>query len=220
MHLSEGILPLRWAGFWYALAAPFVIKGIFDVKSKAKLNPHFTPLMGLMAAAVFIISCMPVPVPFTGTCSHPCGTGIAAILLGPVMSILVASVALFIQALFLAHGGITTWGANVFSMGVIGSFAGYIIFKILKDFKISLFICGFCAGLLANWATYAATSFELALGLHGQKPFGALFTAILVAFIPTQLPLGIMEGFLTGGMISFIAKRRPDILKALSDYKK
>lgn len=220
MHISEGLLPLRWAGFWYVVSIPFVIKGILNVKSKVKLNPHFTPLMGLMAAAVFIISCMPVPVPLTGTCAHPCGTGIAAILLGPAMSISVASVALFIQALFLAHGGITTWGANIFSMGVVGSFTGYITYKILKDFKMSLFICGFCAGLLANWATYAATSFELALALHGQKPVGAIFMAILAAFIPTQLPLGILEGFLTGGMINFIAKRRPDILKVLSNYKK
>lgn len=220
MHLSEGILPLRWAGLWYALAAPFVVKGVVDVKRKAKLNPHFKPLVGLMAAAVFIISCMPVPVPTAGTCSHPCGTGISAILIGPIMSILVASVALFIQAIFLAHGGITTWGADIVSMGVAGSFLGYITFKILKDLKAPLFIAGFCAGLLADWATYATTSFELASALHGNKPLGPLFMAVLVAFIPTQLPLGILEGFLTGGMISFIAKRRPDILQALWLNKK
>lgn len=216
MHISEGILPIRWAGLWYAVSAPFVLKGIVNVKSKAKTNLHFKPLMGLMAAAVFIISCMPIPVPVAGTCSHPCGTAIAAILIGPIMSILVASVALFIQALFLAHGGITTWGANIVSMGVAGSFAGYFTFKALKGFKIPIFMCGFCAGLLADWATYATTAFELASALHGGKPLGSSFMTVLLAFIPTQLPLGILEGFLTGGMISFVAKRRPDILRALS----
>ena len=215
MHLSEGILPLNWAGIWYAAAIPFIVKGIADVKKKSVKLAHFKPLMGLMAAAVFIISCMPVPVPTAGTCSHPCGSGIAAILIGPIMSILVTSLALFIQALFMAHGGITTWGADIVSMGVAGSFAGYLTFKILKGLKMPLFICGFCAGLLADWATYATTSFELASALHGSKPLGGVFMAILIAFIPTQLPLGILEGFLTGGMISFVAKRRPDILKAL-----
>lgn len=216
MHLSEGILPLRWAAVWYAVAIPFVARGLADVKKISKAHPHFKPLLGLMAAAVFIISCMPVPVPTAGTCSHPCGTGMSAILIGPVMSILVTSVALFIQALFLAHGGITTWGADIVSMGVAGSFAGYGTFRILRILKIPVFICGFCAGLLADWATYTATSFELASALHGAKPFGSVFAAVLVAFIPTQLPLGILEGFVTGGMISFVARRRPDILEALS----
>lgn len=219
MHLSEGILPLKWAGAWYAVAIPFVLKGIADVKKKTKEIPHFKPLLGMMAAAVFIISCMPVPVPTAGTCSHPCGTGISAILIGPIMSILVTSIALFIQALFLAHGGFTTWGADIASMGIAGSFAGYFTFRILKKFKAPLFICGFFAGLLADWATYATTSFELASALRASKPLGAAFTAVLIAFIPTQLPLGILEGFLTGGMISFVAKRRPDILKSLWEKK-
>lgn len=219
MHLSEGILPLRWAGLWYAVAAPFVVKGVVDVNKKAETNPYFKPLLGLMAAAVFIISCMPVPVPTAGTCSHPCGTGMSAILVGPMMSILITSIALFMQALFLAHGGITTWGADIVSMGIAGSFTGYIVFKTLRRLKASLFLSGFVAGLLADWATYAATSFELASALHGNKPLGPLFMTILIAFIPTQLPLGILEGFLTGGMIVFVAKRRPDILASLGIIK-
>ncbi len=215
MHLSEGILPMKWAAAWYAVAIPFVAKGIADVKKKAKAEPYFKPLLGMMAAAVFIISCMPVPVPTAGTCSHPCGTGMSAILIGPVMSILVTSIALFIQALFLAHGGITTWGADIASMGIAGSFAAYFTFKLLRRFKFSFFASGFVAGVLADWATYATTSFELASALHGNKPLGRLFITILIAFIPTQLPLGILEGFLTGGMAAFVARRRPDILMKL-----
>lgn len=219
MHISEGILPFKWAGLWYLVALPFLIKGIFDIKRRSKETPSFKPLLGLVGAVVFIISCMPVPVPTAGTCSHPAGTGISAILLGPIMSIFVASIALLIQALFLAHGGITTWGASIVSMGIAGSFAAYFAFKILRKFKVPLFVCGFAAGLLANWATYTTTSFELALALHGSKPMFPLFMTILVAFIPTQLPLGILEGFLTGGMVVFVAKRRPDILSSLGVVK-
>jgi cobalt/nickel transport system permease protein len=216
MHLSEGILPLKWAAAWYAVAVPFIAKGIGDIKKRAAKTPGFKALLGLMAAAVFILSCMPVPVPSAGSCSHPCGTGISAILVGPVISVIITTVALLIQALFLAHGGITTLGANIVSMGIAGSFAGYFAFWILRRFKLSFFISGFVAGILADWATYAVTSFELALGLHGDKPFIPMLKTVLIAFIPTQLPLGILEGFLTGAMIAFIAKRRPDILNALS----
>src|SRR3990167_1116774 len=216
MHISEGILPMKWAGLWYLVALPFLVKGIRDIKKKSAVNPHFKVLLGLMGAVVFIISCMPVPVPTAGTCSHPAGTGISAVLVGPVMSILVTSIALLIQALFLAHGGLTTWGADIVSMGVIGSFAAYFSFRILQKLKAPLFLCGFIAGLLADWATYATTSFELASALHGSKSMLSLFYTILVAFIPTQLPLGILEGFLTGGMVVFVYKRRPDILLQLS----
>lgn len=219
MHISEGILPLKWAGLWYLVAIPFLIKGIFDIKKKSRMTPSFKSLLGLMGAVVFIISCMPVPVPTAGTCSHPAGTGISAILIGPLMSVFVTSIALLIQALFLAHGGITTWGADIVSMGIAGSFAGYAAFKILRRFKVPLFVCGFMAGLLADWATYATTSFELASALHGSKSLFSLFSAILIAFIPTQLPLGILEGFLTGGMVVFVAKRRPDILISLGVLK-
>lgn len=220
MHISEGILPMRWAGLWYLIALPFVIKGIVDIKKKAEINPNFKVLLGLMGAVIFIISCMPVPVPTAGTCSHPAGTGISTVLVGPVMSILVTSIALLIQALFLAHGGLTTWGADIVSMGVAGSFAAYFGFRILQKLRAPLFVSGFVAGLLADWATYITTSFELASALHGSKSMIALFYTILVAFIPTQLPLGILEGFLTGGMIVFVYKRRPDILRSLGVIKK
>lgn len=219
MHISEGILPLKWAGLWSLIALPFLIKGISEVKEKSKKIPSFKPFLGLMGAVIFIISCMPVPVPTAGTCSHPAGTGISAIMIGPVMSIFVTSIALLIQALFLAHGGLTTWGADIVSMGVVGSFAGYFAFKVLRRFNASLFISGFAAGVLADWATYLATSFELASALHGSNPMTPLFMTILVAFIPTQLPLGILEGFLTGGMIVFVYKRRPDILLSLGVIK-
>src|SRR3989338_7586590 len=215
MHISEGILPFKWAGLWYVAAIPFLIKGIFDIKKRARLIPGFKPLFGLMGALIFVISCMPVPVPTAGTCSHPAGTGISAILVGPIMSVFVTSIALFIQALFLAHGGITTWGADIVSMGIAGSFAGYIAFKILRKFKLPLFVSGFAAGLLADWATYITTSFELASALDGSKSVFSLFCTVLIAFIPTQLPLGILEGFMTGGMVVFVHKRRPDILTSL-----
>ncbi len=212
MHISEGILPFNWAALWYAVAAPFVAFGLLRLKKISTSDLSFKPLVGLMAAVVFIISCMPVPVPTAGTCSHPCGTGISGILLGPAISILVAAAALLIQALFLAHGGLSTWGADIVSMGVVGSFAGYLTFKALRSMNANMAVSGFMAGLFADWATYITTSVELASGIGGNSPFLPLFRKILIAFIPTQLPLGILEGAMTAGMIVLLYKKRPDLL--------
>ncbi len=212
MHISEGILPFNWAAFWFAIAIPFVAFGLYRLKKLSNSDLSFKPLVGLMAAVVFIISCMPIPVPTAGTCSHPAGTGISGILLGPTISILVTAVALLIQALFLAHGGLSTWGADIVSMGVMGSFAGFLTFKTLRSMKVNMAVSGFMAGLLADWATYFTTSVELASGIRGDSPFMPLFWKILIAFIPTQLPLGILEGSMTAGMVVLLYKRRPDLL--------
>jgi cobalt/nickel transport system permease protein len=219
MHITEGLLPMSWAVWWFVVAAPFVVYGLFRLKKMSAIDLSFKPLLGLMAAIVFVFSCMPIPVPTAGTCSHPCGTGLSAILLGPGISVLVATVALLLQALFLAHGGLSTLGANIVSMGVMGSFAGYLMFKALRGFEVNLGVSGFVAGLLADWATYLATSVELASGIKGDSPFTPIFWKILIAFIPTQLPLGILEGALTGGMLVFLYKRRPDLLVKMGVIK-
>ncbi len=219
MHISEGILPFNWAAFWFLVAAPFVTYGLYKLKKVSNIDLSFTPLVGLMAAVVFIISCMPIPVPTAGTCSHPCGTGMSGILLGPAISVLVASVALLIQALFLAHGGLSTWGANIVSMGIMGSFAGFLTFKALRSIKMNMAISGFMAGLFADWATYLATSAELASGIRGDSPFLPLFYKILIAFIPTQLPLGVLEGAMTAGMVVLLYKKRPDLLVKMKVLK-
>ncbi len=212
MHISEGILPIDWASIWFLVAAPFVGYGLYALKKQAAKDLSFKPLVGLMAAVVFIISCMPIPVPTAGTCSHPCGTGLSAILLGPFISVLVAAAALLIQALFLSHGGLSTWGANIVSMGIMGSFAGYLTFRALRSMKASLAVSGFMAGLFADWATYMTTSAELASGIRGDSPFLPLFQKIMIAFIPTQLPLGILEGVITAGMVVLLYRKRPDLL--------
>jgi cobalt/nickel transport system permease protein len=212
MHISEGILPFNWALLWFVVAAPFFALGLKRLNTLAKDDLSFKPLVGLMAAVVFVISCMPIPVPTAGTCSHPCGTGIAAILVGPLVSVVITAVALLIQALFLAHGGLSTLGADMVSMGVFGSFAGYLTFRGLRMMGANLALAGFGAGLLTDWATYFATSVELASGIRGNTPFWPLCGKIILAFIPTQLPLGILEGAMTAGIVVLLSRKRPDLL--------
>ncbi|HEY3373477.1 MAG TPA: energy-coupling factor ABC transporter permease [Candidatus Aquicultor sp.] len=215
MHISEGILPLPWALFWYVVAIPFVIKGTIAMRKNSRNIPAFMPFVGMVSAAVFIISALPIPVPVAGTCSHPAGTGLAAMLIGPFPTIVSASIALLIQALFLAHGGISTWGADVVSMGVVGAISGYITYKVSVKLKLPLTVAAFLTGVVSDWATYTTTSLELALGLSNRQSFLALFKAIFIAFIPTQLPIGILEGFAAAGLFAFVLKRRPDIFIAL-----
>ncbi len=219
MHISEGILPAPWAGGWSVLALLFVAWSVRDLRMRSERTPFFKPMVGLVGAAVFIVSCMPVPVPTAGTCSHPCGTGMAAILIGPGPTIVVTSIALLLQALFLAHGGLTTWGANIMSMGVMGGFTGYVVFHLARKLGAPLVVAAFLAGLLSDWATYATTSIELATALHGSRPVMPMFLAIFAGFMPTQIPLGIGEGVLTAGVCAFIRSRRPALMGMLASAR-
>lgn len=212
MHISEGILPFSWAAFWFAASVPFLALGLRTLARRSEADLASKPLVGMVAAVVFVISCMPVPVPMAGTCSHPCGTGLAALLLGPTLGVVVAAVALLIQALFLSHGGLSTWGANLFAMGVLGSFGGYFVFRGLRACRVNLIAAAFMAGLAADWATYTGTALIMAAGIRGDSPFWPLAGKITLAFVPTQLPLGIIEGAITAGMISLLSTKRPDLL--------
>lgn len=214
MHISEGILPLPWAAAWYGLMLPFLLAGLLLLKKRASAEPIVKAYIGMTGAAVFLISAMPIPVPISGTSSHPAGTGFVAILIGPLPTVVISAIALLIQALFLAHGGLTTLGANTISMGVAGAFAGYSAYKGLMKSRAPFLVAVFAAGLAGDWATYAMTSLELALGLYAMK--GTLLTRYLIivtAFAPTQVPLGILEGFISLGVFSFMLRRRPDMLK-------
>jgi cobalt/nickel transport system permease protein len=212
MHITEGILPMSWAGLWFLVAAPFVFWGLQTINHRRIEEPSYLHVVALIGSAIFVISCMPIPVPWIGTCSHPCGTGLGAVLIGPGPTVVVASIALLFQALFLSHGGLTTLGANIVSMGVVGAFSAYLLFHALRAAKVPIFAAAFLAGAISDWATYATTSLELSSALHGTGSMWHMFVAVAAAFLPTQLPLGIAEGFVTAIAYQFILSRRPELL--------
>ena len=215
MHIAEGILPAQWALAWAVPAAVGATVGLRHVTKRVKEDPSFTSLVGLMGAAVFAISLMPIPVPVAGSVSHPAGTPLAAIVVGPMAAILLGALSLLIQALFFAHGGLTTLGANIVSEGMVGSFVGFGVFWVMRRGGRSLFWAGFAAGFIGDLAVYLTTATELALGLFPADQVVQRTAVIFLAFMPTQLPLALLEGILTGGILRSLAELRPDVAERL-----
>lgn len=213
MHVPEGLIPIEQAAAWYVPALAFIGAGLAGLKRRFAMLPASRPLIGLMSAFVFVISLMPVPVPGLGTVSHPCGTPLAAILLGPLTATVLGSVALLLQALFFAHGGITSWGANIMSMAVGGSFTGYAVFRMARRSGLGLGKSAALAGVAGDLATYAITSLQLALALHGQEQVSIVWMTTFASFLPTQVPLAIAEGLFTAGVVVFVAQQRSEILE-------
>lgn len=215
MHIAEGFLPPIWCGVYFVLSVPFIIIGLKHIRKKTIKNKDIKMLLGLVAAYAFILSAMKIP-SVTGSCSHPTGTGLGAILFGPFVMSVIGLLVLIFQALLLAHGGITTLGANVFSMGIIGPIVSYLIYKLVrrKNKKAAVFL----AAMFGDLATYLITSVQLALA------FPATTGGILMSFVKffsifaiTQIPLAIIEGILTVVIFEFIENYSSKELKDLSE---
>ena len=129
MHVMEGFLPGPWWQIWFALSIPVVVYGIYKLNRLIKENRELLPLLAVAGAFIFVLSALKLP-SVTGSCSHPTGTGLAAILFGPAITAVLGTIVLLYQSLFLAHGGLTTLGANVFSMGIVGPVVAYTIYKV------------------------------------------------------------------------------------------
>lgn len=128
-----------------------------------------------------------------------------------------ATIVLVYQAIFLAHGGLTTLGANIFSLGIAGPMVGYIVYKIGLKSGLNLYFAVFLAATLADWATYLVTSVQLALAFPAAS--GGVFTslgAFAAVFAITQVPLAIIEGAVTALMFKYIMQLRPDVLQRLN----
>lgn len=192
MHIAEGFLPPLHAAAWTAAAVPFVAHGVREIKRTTAAHPESKLLLGAVGAYSFVLSAIKLP-SVTGSSSHPTGTGEGAILFRPPVMAALGSVVLLFQALLLAHGGLTTLGANIMSMAVAGPWAGYGVYRLLRFAPWSVAI--FCAVAVADLATYVMTSTQLALAFPDpQGGFLASWERFLGLFALTQIPLAIVEG--------------------------
>lgn len=196
MHIMEGFLPVGWAIFWFVVAIPFWIIGFIQIRKLITQKPETRLILGLAGAFTFVLSALKIP-SVTGSCSHPTGTGLGAILFGPFPMSILGGIVLLFQALLLAHGGLTTLGANTVSMGIVGPLVAWAIWKGLKGKMPNAWVV-FLAAALADLLTYVTTSIQLALAY--PDPAGGFMASLLkfgAIFAVTQIPLAISEGILT-----------------------
>lgn len=214
MHIMEGFLPPMWAIIWFVVAIPFWIMGFRRISQLVAQKPETRLLLGVSGAFAFVLSALKIP-SVTGSSSHPTGTGLGAILFGPsVMSVLGGIVLLF-QALLLAHGGLTTLGANTVSMAIVGPLVAWGIWVGLRG-KAPDWLSIFLAAAMADLMTYVTTSLQLALAY--PDPVGGIaasFAKFGMVFAVTQIPLAISEGILTVLIFNALRSSATNELQAL-----
>lgn len=216
MHIMEGYLPAIWCIVWFVVSIPVVAYGVYKLNKLVKEERGILPVLAVAGAFIFVLSSLKMP-SVTGSCSHPTGTGIGAIIFGPAITAVLSTIVLIYQALFLAHGGLTTLGANVFSMGIVGPIVSYLIYKAGMKGKLNFYLVVFLAATLGDWATYIVTSTELALAFPAGNilTFGGFFSSFskfVAIFAITQIPLVIVEGAVSALLFKYIIQAKSDLL--------
>lgn len=215
MHLAEGILPLSHAAAWAALAVPAVAAGVHRLRRALREGePGERALVGMAGAATFALTLLPLPVPVAGATSHLCATPLLGLLFGPLVPAAPVALLLALQALFFAHGGLTTLGANVLTLGVIGPAVACGIARALRRAGAGPRAAAGAACALGQLAVYAADAGILALGLSDQAPPLRTFGVVLAGFAPVQVPLAILEGALSAAALRALSERRPELMPA------
>lgn len=206
MHIAEGILSPTQCAVWYAAAAPFVIHGAREVVKQVKHHPENKMLLAVAGAFTFVLSAIKLP-SVTGSSSHPTGTGVGAILFRPPVMAFLGMIVLIFQALLLAHGGMSTLGANTFSMAIVGPWVGYGFYRLTKKLGGADWLAIFLCMVFADFSTYCVTSFQLAFAF--PDPHSGIMGAagkFLGIFAFTQVPLALIEGVVGILLFRFLAK--------------
>lgn len=215
MHIMEGFLPPFWAAFWFIIALPVVVYGVARIRRLVAGDRELLPLLAVSGAFIFVLSSLKLP-SVTGSSSHPTGTGAGAVLFGPAVTSVLATIVLVYQALFLAHGGFTTLGANVVAMGIAGPAAGYAVYRLCMRARVGCCAAVFATAFVADIATYLTTSLELALAFPATTGgVVASFVTFAGIFALTQVPLAIVEGLVIAIVFRYMIALRGDVLERL-----
>jgi cobalt/nickel transport system permease protein len=186
-------------------------------KVKGELGDREVPLMGVLAAAIFAGQMLNFSVS-GGTSGHLLGAAIATILLGPWAAVLVMTSVVAVQAILFQDGGILALGANIFNMAVIGVFVSYTIYRISQKVFGSFTWSRMISGFIAAWTSifFASLACGIELALSGTSPANIAIPAMAAI----HAVIGIGEGLITVGALTFLMATRKDLLEKTSPLVK
>jgi cobalt/nickel transport system permease protein len=214
MHMADALLsPVVGATMWVGTLAA---GGYATRKLNKQLDDKMIPLMGVLGAFIFAAQMINFTIPGTGSSGHLGGGMILAIILGPHAAFLVMASVLTVQALFFADGGLLALGCNIWNMGFYTCYLAYpFIYKPLMGkstnparILVAALICVVAALQLGAFSVVVETF----LSGKSELPFGGF----VLLMQPIHLAIGIIEGFITAGVVNYVYKARPEIVESIT----
>lgn len=210
MHMADALISPAVGGTFWAISAGLI--GYCCKKVKTELSDYKVPLMGVTGAFVFAAQMINFTIPGTGSSGHLGGGMILAILLGPWAGFLVMASILTVQALFFADGGLLALGCNIFNLGFWTCFVAYpLVYKKIvgSDSLSKISIAAILASIIGLQLGAFCVVVQTVLSGISELPFAHF----LMAMQPIHLGIGIVEGLITAGVVTFVAKAQPQLLE-------
>lgn len=209
MHVPDGFLsPQTYVPAYLAAAGAWAYAAR---RLRRELDEALLPRLAVLSALSFALMSVMLPLP-GGTSVHASGVGILAVVLGPWLTFATVSLVLLLQALVLGAGGVTVLPANALAMGLAGSAAACLGYRLVGRLgeRAGLFAAGWLATVVpaALLATVLGIQPAIAQSADGQPlffPFGLSVT--LPAVLLPHAALGAAEGLLTVLVVSFLRRR-------------
>jgi cobalt/nickel transport system permease protein len=212
MHMADALLsPAVGCSMWAVSGATIAY---CSKKVREELDNSKVPLMGVMGAFLFAAQMINFTIPATGSSGHLGGGMMLTILLGPYAAFLTIASVLVVQALFFADGGILALGCNIFNMGFWPAFVIYplIYKKIIGSNPTQARIA--VAAMISAIIGLQLGPFSVVLETLFSGISALPFSTFLLLMQPIHLAIGVVEGFVTAAVVTFVYKARPEILKS------
>lgn len=217
MHMADALLSPAVGGAMWAGSLGTII--YCAKRLKERMDEKLIPLMGVLGAFIFAGQMINFTIPMTGSSGHIGGGMLLAILLGPYAAFLVIASVLIVQALFFADGGLLALGANIWNLGIYPCFIGYLlIFKPIVKQKVSTKIITFASVLsVVIGLQFGALSVVVETRLSGITELP--FNTFILFMQPIHAAIGLIEGFITAGIVIYVRSLRPDLVDGLYGIK-
>ncbi len=212
MHMADALISPSVGGAMWVVSGGLIAYSARKVKEEA--DDRKIPLMGVLGAFIFAAQMINFTIPATGSSGHIGGGMILSILLGPYAAFLVIASVLTVQALFFADGGLLALGCNMLNMGFFTCFVAYpLIYRKItggsRDIKRVMLGATLAAVIGLQFGAFAVVMETITSGIS-ELPF----KTFVLLMQPIHLAIGLVEGLVTAGLVSFMIKARPEILAA------
>ena len=208
IHLPDGAFSIQWIITWWIIAIIILGLCLYWLKKVKKIDNKTITLAAMLTAASFAIFQISIPL-FGGV--HMNLTPLIGMLAGPAIGgIIVLIVNIFSAA--IGHGGWGMIGANLL-VNVTEVTVAYSIYRALGKINLDTFSkagIGTITGLLFGNITMILIILISGIqGVNQDIPNMLYGLSLLVA---VNMGVAIIESFITGYVVSYIKRVRPDML--------
>lgn len=214
MHFPEGLFSIPYVVAWLGIALVFLLDSfVQNQKVFRRGTSEEKALLGMAGIFILAVTFVPIPVPFAGgLCLHICATPLVGLILGPRKVVLPAFVSLVAQVFVMGHGGLTTLGATLVSLGVVAPWFAFFIYRFLLLLRAPRVVGVFASVLVAIGLSAFMDSAWLTLSLYGWAAFQVWYPKMMTGLLSLRLPFAVVEAVLSALIIRGLARRRPSLL--------